>query len=74
MEVSKEEEKYSWKDLTQGSVLKPISIALALMLFQQSSGIDAVMLYTVDIFRSAGSNINENLSTNIVGAVQVVMS
>jgi len=63
----------SWKDLLALSVLKPVSIGLALMFFQQCSGIDAVMLYTVDIFHSAGSDINENLSTNIVGAIQVVM-
>lgn len=42
------------------------------MVWQEGSGIDGVMLYTVDIFRSAGSGMNENLSTIIIGVVQVV--
>jgi len=51
---------------------KPTQIAVLLMIFQQLAAIDAVMFYTVDIFRSAGSQIDENLSANIIGLVQVV--
>jgi len=54
------------------SILKPTGICLGLMFFQQASGIDAVVFYTVDIFREAGTNLDSNLSTIIVGGVQVI--
>jgi len=67
------EKSASWKDILQDkSILKPTLIAVVLMVFQQLAAIDAVMFYTVDIFREAGTDIDENLSANIVGGVQVV--
>lgn len=62
----------AWKDLLESSALKPTILAVSLMVFQQLAAIDAVMFYTVDIFASSGADINENLSANIVGAIQVV--
>lgn len=56
-------------DLLQKSTLKPLLISLGLMFFQQMSGINAVIFYTVRIFRDAGSSIDENICTIIVGAV-----
>lgn len=50
------------------------TISLALMFFQQFSGINAVIFYTVPIFRSAGSTMDANLSAIIVGIVQVLMT
>ena len=41
------------------------------MVFEQISGFNAIIFYTVDIFRASGSEINANLSTIIVGVVQV---
>lgn len=49
-------------------------ISLALMFFQQFSGINAVIFFTVPIFKSAGSNIDPALSAIIVGVVQVLMT
>ncbi|KMY93023.1 facilitated trehalose transporter Tret1-1 isoform X1 [Drosophila simulans] len=49
--------------------LKPLSISLGLMFFQQFSGINAVIFYTVQIFKDAGSTIDGNLCTIIVGIV-----
>lgn len=49
--------------------LKPLLISLGLMFFQQFSGINAVIFYTVQIFQDAGSSINENVATIIVGIV-----
>ncbi|EDX06650.1 facilitated trehalose transporter Tret1-2 homolog [Drosophila simulans] len=49
--------------------LKPLSISLGLMFFQQFSGINAVIFYTVQIFKDAGSTIDSNLCTIIVGIV-----
>lgn len=43
-----------------------------LMVFQQFSGINAVIFFTVPIFKSAGSNIDPSISAIIVGVVQVL--
>ncbi|XP_015109398.1 facilitated trehalose transporter Tret1 isoform X2 [Diachasma alloeum] len=55
--------------LLQPKNMKPLAISLGLMFFQQLSGINAVIFYTVEIFKSAGSSIESNLSTIIVGIV-----
>ncbi|CAL7946697.1 unnamed protein product [Xylocopa violacea] len=52
--------------------LKPFLISLGLMFFQQLSGINAVIFYTVQIFKDAGSSIDENISTIIVGIVNFI--
>lgn len=56
-------------DLFQKQNLHALLISLGLMLFQQLSGINAVIFYTVTIFKDAGSSIDENLCTIIVGFV-----
>jgi len=52
--------------------LKPFLISLMLMVFQQFSGINFVISYTVQIFKDAGSDIDTNLSSILVSLVQVV--
>lgn len=59
----------AFKELFQKPNLMPLLISLGLMLFQQLSGINAVIFYTVTIFQDAGSSIDENLCTIIVGIV-----
>lgn len=49
-------------------------MSVMLMFFQQFSGINAVIFFTVPIFQSAGSTMDANLSAIIVGVVQVIMS
>lgn len=49
-------------------------ICLCLMLFQQVSGINAIIFYTVPIFESAGSNMDPAVCSIIVGVVQVLMT
>lgn len=44
------------------------------MLFQQFSGINAVIFYTNSIFESAGSTLDPAICSIIVGIVQVVMT
>lgn len=56
-------------ELLKRSNLKPLSISLGLMFFQQLSGINAVIFYTVQIFKDAGSTIDGNVCTIIVGIV-----
>lgn len=59
-------------ELLKRSNLKPLLISLGLMFFQQLSGINAVIFYTVQIFKDAGSTIDENLCTIIVGIVNFI--
>ncbi|XP_075148729.1 facilitated trehalose transporter Tret1-2 homolog [Haematobia irritans] len=49
-------------------------ISMLLMFFQQFSGVNAVIFYTVPIFKSAGSTLDPSICSIIVGFVQVVMT
>lgn len=69
MDAERHASKNALLDLLKRSNLKPLSISLGLMFFQQLSGINAVIFYTVSIFKAAGSTIDENLCTIIVGIV-----
>jgi len=57
--------------VTSPQVFKPLLLSLALMFFQQASGVNAVIFYTSQIFASAGFSSNPNTPTMIVGAVLV---
>ncbi|CAG7716652.1 unnamed protein product [Allacma fusca] len=60
------------KDFLAPSILKPTLIALALMLFQQLSGINAIIFYATEIFEDADSDIRPGICTIIVGVFQVL--
>jgi len=47
-------------------------VSLGLMACQQLSGINFVLSYSVQIFKDAGTDIDENLSSILVALVQVV--
>lgn len=49
-----------------------VLISLGLMLFQQLSGINAVIFYAASIFKMAGSSVDENLASIIIGIVNFV--
>jgi sugar porter (SP) family MFS transporter len=49
-------------------------IVVGLMIFQQTSGINAVIFYTTTIFEAANTDIPPATQTIIVGVVQVVMT
>ncbi|XP_014248720.1 facilitated trehalose transporter Tret1-like [Cimex lectularius] len=64
--------KFSRETLFRGPVLLPFGLVIAIMIFQQISGIDSIIFYTVSIFHISGSTLGEYEATIFVGAVQVV--
>lgn len=52
--------------------LKPLSISLGLMFFQQLSGINAVIFYAEMIFIYAGTTIDKSICVIIVGVVNFI--
>jgi facilitated trehalose transporter len=68
---SAQNERLKPRELLQVIYIKPLLVSMGLMFFQQLSGINAVMFYSVNIFRLAGSSINSNLATIILGTSQL---
>ncbi|KAK5644661.1 hypothetical protein RI129_005961 [Pyrocoelia pectoralis] len=70
-----EEKKAGLKDLvaSRGNRKAMIS-ALGLMLFQQMSGINAVIFYTVPIFHSAGTSMSADVAAVTVSIVQFIIA
>lgn len=70
-------ETFSWSEFKKPELSRPLIISVMIMVFQQLSGINAVMFYTVSIFKDAGLTetgsglANSNVATVIIGAVQV---
>ncbi|XP_067868514.1 solute carrier family 2, facilitated glucose transporter member 8 isoform X2 [Heterodontus francisci] len=65
--------KFSLSELKNPAIYKPVLIGIFLMLFQQLSGINAVMFYAETIFEQANFE-NSSEGTVIVGGVQVVFT
>jgi facilitated trehalose transporter len=63
---------FSRKELFRQPVLVPFALTFTLLIFQQVSGIDAIIFYTVSIFHSAGSQLEDHIATITVGLVQLV--
>jgi len=64
--------KTNIKDILLPWNLRPTLIMMALMLFQQFSGINAVIFYTQQIFVSANSEMDPLNASIIVAVVQVI--
>lgn len=58
--------------ITKKTAIKALVICYALMLFQQLSGINAVIFNTSAIFGAAGAAIPEEIGTIIIGVIQVI--
>lgn len=70
-----DEEKAGLKDiLTNKHYFKCLVACMILFLFQQLSGINAVIFYTVPIFAASKSEIDPILSSIIVALIQVVVT
>ena len=54
------------------STTKAFRIILGLMTFQQLTGVEAVIFYSVDIFNEAGSSISSSVCSIIVGMLQLI--
>ncbi|KAK9501849.1 hypothetical protein O3M35_012500 [Rhynocoris fuscipes] len=66
-------EKLSFKEAFSTTAAKRgLAVGLGVMLFQQLSGINAVVFYTSTIFESAGSSLDPAVATIIVGAIMFV--
>ncbi|ESN92534.1 hypothetical protein HELRODRAFT_89387 [Helobdella robusta] len=63
--------RFSLADLKSREIHRPILIGIGLMVFQQLSGINAIMFYTSSIFSKAGFQDNPSLPTIITGSVLV---
>ncbi|KAJ9583693.1 hypothetical protein L9F63_021965, partial [Diploptera punctata] len=64
--------KFFIKFTASSLVLKSLRLVLALMVFEQLTGTNAVDFYTVDIFEAADSTLSPYYCTLIVGVVQVI--
>ncbi|XP_035443533.2 facilitated trehalose transporter Tret1 [Spodoptera frugiperda] len=60
------------KQLFNYKYMPAVLISLGLMLFQQLSGINAVIFYAASIFKMAGSSVDENLASIIIGIVNFI--
>lgn len=56
------------------AAFKGLLISVGLMFFQQASGINAVIFYTVPIFQASGSNLDSSVCSMIVCGVQVAVT
>ena len=68
---AKRQEKSS-KGIWSKSTLVPFAISMLLMIFQQWSGVNTVIFNSVSLFSAAKISMNEHLSSNIIGVVQLL--
>ncbi|XP_021957140.1 facilitated trehalose transporter Tret1-2 homolog [Folsomia candida] len=66
------EERKSYRDLFKLRTIRPLGICLWLLFFQQMTGIEVILIFTVYIFQSARVRMDPNICTIIVGFVQIV--
>lgn len=65
---------FKWSDLFVGPAAKAMMIGIVLMVLNQFSGCFAMLNYTSNIFKEAGTKISPNVASIIVGAIQLIGS
>lgn len=63
---------YSKEAFFRKPVLLPFGLVVAILIFQQVSGIDTIIFYTVYIFHASKSSVGDYAATILVGLVQVI--
>ncbi|XP_063241612.1 uncharacterized protein LOC134541845 [Bacillus rossius redtenbacheri] len=72
--LKKRQTKLSLSDITERSTMRGILINLSLTSVRYLCGVNAIMTYTVVIFQEAGSTIEPNLATILVGVLVIIGS
>ena len=57
--------------LSSSQYRKPLALSILLMIMQQFSGIKVISSYIVQIFHNAGSELDANICSIVVGVIQV---
>lgn len=65
---------FNWSDLMRAPGRKAITIGIVLVAINQFCGCFAMLNYTSNIFKEAGSNMSPNMSAIIVGVIQLLGS
>lgn len=71
---TKETESIKWSDVVTGVGKKAMLIGIVLSLLNQLCGCFAMMQYTANIFKAAGSNMAPNMCAIVVGIIQLLGS
>jgi SP family facilitated glucose transporter-like MFS transporter 8 len=69
-----EEQKnsYTAREVLEKNVnRRALTIGIGCMFFQQMTGINVIIFYLKHIFENSGSEISPELSTTVVGTIQV---
>lgn len=69
-----DETSLKWSDFTAKTARKSLGISIAVVVLSQFNGVVAMQNYTAIIFHKSGSKLSPNISTIIVGAIQLLGS
>ena len=72
--LSDHQEKMSFREFLNPSILRPFCISMALHFFQQTTGINAVMFYCATIFQTAGFQNEITMVSILIGLIQFLAS
>lgn len=61
-----------WSDFTSKIAIKAMTIGLVLAALNQFCGVFAMLNYTAQIFKESGSDMDPNMSSIVVGFVQLL--
>lgn len=63
---------FRWRDLVTQPGRQAVIITFVLMALSQCCGSSAMLTYTANIFKEAGSTLTPNMSAVVVGAIQFI--